>query len=275
MSATRAGRVRAGEIDLHVTRAGRNERGHIVWLHGSGPGATGMSNFADNLPAFDDFLSLVFDLPRYGQSDRPDIQGPLSTYAGSRIVEALDALGVDETTIIGNSFGGGVGAWIAARHPQRVQRLVLMAPGGVRPPELRIPDDLPPGLKLLFGYMVEGPSVDRMRALITEMVHDPALVTDELVERRFRASEVGAEIDMTRGPVNLGDVTPLLSEVRCPTALIWGREDTFVPVAWSAKWLHGVPNAELHVLPNCGHWVQYERRADFNRLAGDFIRAGE
>lgn len=266
-----AERVAAGDIALNVTRAGVGDH-HVVWLHGSGPGATGMSNFGQNLSAFADFANLVFDLPRYGDSDRPEIDGPLAQYAADKVVAALDTLGVARVAIVGNSFGGGVGALIAADHPDRVDRLVLMAPGGVRPPELRIPDDLPSGLKLLFGYMREGPDAGRMRALVEEMLFDQELVTDELVERRFTASLGGAEIDMTRGAPNLGDATPALERIRCPTMLIWGREDRFVPATWAWRWLERVADAELHVLPRCGHWVQYERQADFDRLAGEFLR---
>jgi 4,5:9,10-diseco-3-hydroxy-5,9,17-trioxoandrosta-1(10),2-diene-4-oate hydrolase len=264
-------RVAADGIDLHVTRAGTGTR-PIVWLHGSGPGANGMSNFAQNLPAFADFDNLVFDLPRYGDSDRPVIEGPLAQYAAARLIAALDTLEIASATLVGNSFGGGVAALVAAAHPQRVARLVLMAPGGVRPPELRIPDDLPSGLKLLFGYMAQKPDRERMRALVREMLFDQALVTDELVERRYEASTRGAEIDMTRPPLNLGDVTPALVDVTCPTMLIWGREDRFIPLDWSRAWLDEVADAELHVLPRCGHWVQYERQADFDRLAGEFVR---
>lgn len=264
-------RVAAGEIALNVTRAGAGAD-TVVWLHGSGPGATGMSNFGQNLPAFADFDNLVFDLPRYGGSDRPSIDGSLADYAAARVVDALDALEVERTAIVGNSFGGGVGALIAAEHPERVSRLVLMAPGGVRPPELRVPEDLPPGLKLLFGYMAQGPDRERMAALVQAMLHDPGMATDELIDQRYQASTGGAEIDMTRPPLNLGDVTPSLPSIRCPLLLIWGREDRFVPLAWAPKWLELVDDAELHVLPHCGHWVQYERRADFDRLAGEFLR---
>jgi 4,5:9,10-diseco-3-hydroxy-5,9,17-trioxoandrosta-1(10),2-diene-4-oate hydrolase len=265
-------RVPADGLELHVTRSGASDGEQIVWLHGSGPGATGMSNFGQNMPAFADFDNLVFDLPRYGESDRPSIEGPLAQFSARQVTAALDSLGISATTFIGNSFGGGVAALIAASRPSLVRRLVLMAPGGVRPPELKVPDDLPIGLKLIFDYMTNGPDRERMRRLVETMLHDPGLVTEDLVEGRFAASQKGAEIDMTSGLLNLGDASTALTEISCPVMLIWGREDNFVPAAWAWRWLEAVGDAELHVLPHCGHWVQFERRADFDRLAGEFVR---
>jgi pimeloyl-ACP methyl ester carboxylesterase len=231
-----------------------------------------MSNFRRNLAAFEDFDNLVFDLPRYGASDRPAIDEPLIPYAGGRVLRALDELGAERVSLVGNSFGGAVSAWIAATAPDRVDRAVLMAPGGMTPPGMRFPDDFPPGLQLLFGYMVDGPDRERMRAFVEAMLADPELVTDELVDQRFRASDREAEIDLSKGPPDFGDLRPLLDRITAPTQLIWGREDRFVPIDWSLEWVRAVADAELHILPHCGHWAQYERRERFDDLAGEFLR---
>ena len=112
--------------------------GHaLVWLHGSGPGASGLANFQGNLGGFRDFRNLVFDHPRYGASDRPTIDGALIPYSGAHVLAALDGLGVADFSVVGNSFGGGVAAWLAATAPDRVRAVVLMAPAGLQPPGSR------------------------------------------------------------------------------------------------------------------------------------------
>ncbi|GAB2480318.1 alpha/beta fold hydrolase [Nocardiopsis aegyptia] len=256
-------------LELSKTRIEYTESGTgdaVVWLHGSGPGATGMSNFGPNLPAFADFRNIVFDLPGWGASPRHTDE-PLIFHAAETVTEAMTALGVERAHLVGNSYGGGVAMRIAIAHPERVGRIVLMAPGGV------LPTDAPPwpiGLEHLFAYMAgPEPSRDAMADFVRLMVHDQGLATEALIDERFRASAAAhPELPI---PPNFGDLTPDLPKIQAPTLLLWGREDQTVPLTWAPAILNGIPDAELRVLPHCRHWVQYERAADFNRIVREFI----
>jgi 4,5:9,10-diseco-3-hydroxy-5,9,17-trioxoandrosta-1(10),2-diene-4-oate hydrolase len=262
--------VDVGDRQLHVTITGSGPG--LVWLHGGGPGASGMSNFQANLDAFGDFTNLVFDFPRYGKSSREPVEEEIIGHATERIIRALDQLGFDKVSPIGNSLGGGVAGRMAAEHPDRVDKLVLMAPAGGMPDDMKLPDDLPIGLKHLFGYFAQGPDRDRMREFCKIMVHDQSMVTDELVEARFAASDREPEMDMSSGPPKLGDNKPLLGKIKAQTLCIWGREDNFLPVEWALTFLNGIDDCRLIVEPHSGHWVQYERREAFNTFVGDFLR---
>lgn len=258
--------VAAGDTRLHLTRTGDGEP--VVWLHGSGPGASGVSNFRANLPAFADYDNLVFDHPRFGDSDRPHIEGPLIPYSGARVLAALDALGIDRFRVVGNSYGGGVAAWIAATAGERVTHAVLMAPGGLLPAGL-VQRDLPYGLQLIARAMTEGVTEALTREFITAMVHDPDLVTDELVAERYEAgARNNPEIE---GVPVMGDLSGILGGITAKTLLIWGRDDRFVLRDWAKLWLDAIEGSELHVFARCGHWAQLERRDDFNRLTRDFF----
>lgn len=241
----------------------------LVWLHGSGPGATGMSNFGANLTDFPDFRNIVIDLPGWGESERASDE--LLLFAAAETVRrALEHLGVATAHFVGNSYGGGVAMRLAITHPKVVGRLILMAPGGV------LPDDAPPwpeGLQRLFDYMrEEAPTRQSMAEFVRLMVYDQSLATDELIDARYKASvRRHPELPI---PPQFGDVTPDLGSIQAPTLLVWGREDQTVPLAWATKILHGIPNAELRVLPHSRHWVQYERRHDFNQIVRDFLTSG-
>jgi pimeloyl-ACP methyl ester carboxylesterase len=230
-----------------------------------------MSNFQANLDAFGDFTNIIIDHPRYGRSSREPVEGQLIAHSGERVLRALDALGHDRASLIGNSLGGGVATWLAAEHPDRVDRLVLMAPAGGAPDDLTA-DTLPVGLKALFGYFAQGPDPERMREFCRLMVCDQTLVTDELVQARYAASDREPEMDVSSGPPALGDMKPRLGRITATTLCIWGREDNFLPVAWALAFLQGIDDCRLIVEPHCGHWVQYERREAFNRFVGDFLR---
>lgn len=256
--------LEVGDQVLAYTESGSGTP--VVWLHGSGPGATGISNFGGNLPAFEDFRNIVVDLPGWGRSPRSTTE-PLLVHAAETISAALTVLGIERAHLVGNSYGGGVAMRLAVTHPEQVGRLVLMAPGGV------LPTDAPPwpvGLQRLFDYMAaEQPSRAAMAEFVGLMVYDEALATDELIDDRYRSSlAVHPELPI---PPNFGDVTPDLGRIQARTLLVWGREDQTVPLTWAPRILHGIPDAELRVLPHCRHWVQYERAADFNRIVREFL----
>ena len=257
--------VPADGITLHVAEFGE---GHpVVWLHGSGPGATGMGNFGPNLPEFAGYRNLVFDLPRYGRSDAPTIEEPLIGYAARQVAAALDRLGVERTHLIGNSFGGSTAIRIAAERPDLVGRLVSM--GGSARPDGSFP--WPEGLQILFDYMRRPePSRELLERFVRAMVVDETLVTDELIDSRLEASRrMHPEIGVV--PPNQGDLKPFIGKVRAPTLLLWGREDRFIPLEWALITLRGIEQASLHVIPHCGHWVQVEARESFGRFVLDFL----
>lgn len=116
-------------LQLDETRLAYSEVGSgppVVWLHGSGPGATGLSNFGGNLAGFADYRNIVIDLPGWGESNRASDEWLL--FAAADIVHrAMNELGVPHAHMICNSYGGGVAMRLAITRPEVVDRLVLMA----------------------------------------------------------------------------------------------------------------------------------------------------
>jgi 4,5:9,10-diseco-3-hydroxy-5,9,17-trioxoandrosta-1(10),2-diene-4-oate hydrolase len=264
--------VQAGDIRLHVTEVGEGPA--LVWLHGAGPGATGMSNFRQNLGAFDAYRNFVFDLPRFGDSDKPVLsleQGEfMAPYAAKRVAAALDELGVERFSLIGNSMGGATAIKIAADNPDRVDRVVLMAAAGTAPPDWD--GGIPAGLLKIAEWMHNGPSEQLIREFAELQVYDTSVLTPELLaERLERASD--PEVVETNPQSNLlpGDLTGDLGRISAPTLLLWGREDNFIPLEWGLVALRGIENAELRVVPHCGHWVQFEHTDLFNRVVSEFL----
>jgi len=105
----------------------------VLWLHGSGPGASGYSNFKGNYPQFvaAGYRNLVLDLPGFGRSDKPeDVQYNLDFFVDC-VAAFLESVGVKRCTLLGNSLGGAIALGLALRLPQLPQSLILLAPGGV------------------------------------------------------------------------------------------------------------------------------------------------
>src|SRR4051812_4269357 len=165
-------------VNIHYHDTG--EGPPLVWFHGSGPGASGLSNFAGNLPAFGSFRNLVFDLPRFGRSDVPVIREPSFVYYARQMIAALERLGIERADFVGNSLGGGIAAKIAIDRPDLVGRLVLMGAGGTTGKEFEITE----GIRALFAAAKAGYTPESVEAFLHTMVYDDALITPELIADR-------------------------------------------------------------------------------------------
>jgi 2-hydroxy-6-oxo-octa-2,4-dienoate hydrolase len=243
----------------------------VVLLHGSGPGVTAYANWRLTMPALAQRFRVVApDLMGFGFTERPSDH----TYDVGRwtaqVVDLLDALGLQQVSLVGNSFGGGIALRLATEHPERVDRLVLMGSVGVRFPITK-------GLDDVWGYE---PSLDSMRRLLDVFAFDRELVTDELAEVRYRAStEPGFQESFSamfpaprqRWVDAMTVPDEALRSLPHETLVVHGREDRVIPLTNAYRLLELVPNARLHVFGRCGHWTQIEWAEDFNRLVGDFL----
>jgi 4,5:9,10-diseco-3-hydroxy-5,9,17-trioxoandrosta-1(10),2-diene-4-oate hydrolase len=267
-------------MHLHYDEAGSHQGTPVVMLHGGGPGASGMSNFKPNLPAFaEHFRTVVIDQPGYGKSDKPDVQGNYFTFAAEALKDLLDELGIDQAHLVGNSLGGGTAVRFALTYPERAGRLVLMGPGGL---SLNVfAPDPTEGVKRLAEFGAPpGPSREKMAAFLRTLVFDQRLVTDELIDERFAAaSDPGSLKAMASMGASFFDPASYeqgllwreAHRLRHRVLLIWGREDRVNPVDGALVAMKMIRRAQLHVFGGCGHWVQLEKAAEFNRLAIEFL----
>jgi 4,5:9,10-diseco-3-hydroxy-5,9,17-trioxoandrosta-1(10),2-diene-4-oate hydrolase len=267
-----------GEFRLHYHEAGSGEP--VVMLHGGGPGASAWTNFGRNLPVFARrHRTLLVDQPGFGHSDKPKITDQFFTFSADALARLLDVLGLERVALVGNSLGGGTAVRFALRHPDRAGRLVLMAPGGLNL-SVFSPDPTE-GISKLYAFAAPpGPSKQKLAEFLRALVHDRALVTDELVEERFA---VASAPDSLRAMASMGAsfTRPETAEdgmlwreahrLRQRVLLIWGREDRVNPLDGALVALKVIRRAQLHVFGGCGHWAQLEKFDEFNRLVLDFL----
>ena len=247
-------------------------------LHGGGPGASGMSNFGRNLPAFaEHFRTLVVDQPGYGKSDKPDVRGNYFTFAAAALKALLDELDIEQAHLVGNSLGGGTAVRFALEYPGRAGRLVLMGPGGL---SLNVfAPDPTEGVRRLAEFG-PSPSREKMEAFLRTLVFDQRLVTDELVDERFAAASDPASLK-AMASMGASFFDPASYEqgllwreahrLKHRVLLIWGRDDRVNPVDGALVAMKMIRRAQLHVFGGCGHWVQLEKATEFNRLAIEFL----
>ncbi|GHG90396.1 alpha/beta fold hydrolase [Streptomyces lanatus] len=274
--------MRESLIDVHGRRIFVTETGDgppVLLLHGGGPGASGVSNYARNIAELaKEYRVIVPDLPGYGRSskgvDRADPFGHLAT--GVRGL--LDELGLDKAHLVGNSYGGACALRLALDTPDRVDRMVLMGPGGIGTTRA-----LPtPGLNSLLDYYSgDGPSRLKLERFIrTHLVFNAADVPDSVIESRYRDSidpEVVADPPLRR-PKTLKALWRMdftrdrrLSRLPVPTLVLWGAADKVNRPSGGRMLADRMPNCDLYEVAGTGHWVQFERAELFNRMCADFL----
>jgi 2-hydroxymuconate-semialdehyde hydrolase len=243
-------------------------------LHGSGPGVTATANWRPIIPVIGaDRRVIAPDQLGFGGTATGEQRTYGRTAWTGHALALLDTLGVRTVDIIGNSMGGAIALSMAAERPGAVRRIVLMGSMGVAMA-------LPPGLDTVWGYV---PGVEQMRQVIGLFAYNRALMTDELVEMRYKASLSPPVRDSWRAMFpeprqrwvdDLALSGAELAAIRSPVLMVHGRDDRVVP--WrdsSARLLDLLPDSRLHVLSGCGHWTMIEKTADFLALVRSFLGA--
>jgi len=245
----------------------------VLFIHGSGPGVSAWANWRLNIPmlAGQGLRCLAPDMLGFGYTGAPadlkfSMQGWVAHLAGF-----TEAMGLKRFSIVGNSFGGALALAYAIRFPEQVEKLVLMGSVGIDFP-------LTDGLDLAWGHV---PTIANMRRLLDVFAFNEGLVSDDLAEMRHRAAMRPGVMEafsaMFPAPRQLGiralaSLEADIAGIAAPTLVIHGREDKVIPVSNSQRLFDLIPNAELHLFRNCGHWTQIEKAPRFNALLADFLR---
>lgn len=266
--------VTAGGLKIHYHEAGPSKGPVVMMLHGGGPGAGAWSNFRRNIDAFAEHYRVVMpDSLGFAKSDKPKIQGVLFKYLADSTRDVMDALGIERAHFVGNSLGGGTAIRLALDTPKRVDRLVVMGPGGSLPMFTPMP---PEGIKQLFNYYEgEGPSREKLDRFLDCMVYDRKMITEQLFNERYEASIqpelIANPVLSPRSQAVLGPLWKEFDRITHKTLVIWGRDDRTVMLDNAWIMLNQIPDVRLHVFGKTGHWAQWERAAEFNKLVLGFL----
>lgn len=252
--------VEAAGMRLHVRDTGPRDAPVLLLLHGFGASLHTWDALAARLDGT--YRVIRLDLPGFGLTG-PD---PGQDYSDARshavLMTLMDRLGVTRAVVAGHSMGGRIAWTLAALHPERVERLVLLAPDGFASPGFTY--GTAPKVPLLLRLLPYVMPTFLLRASLAPAYADPAMVTDALV-RRYRDMLLapgvrGAILDRTAQAV-LVDPVPLLRKIATPVLLLWGREDRMIPVRNADDYLAALPDARLITFPGVGH-VLHEEAAD-------------
>jgi 4,5:9,10-diseco-3-hydroxy-5,9,17-trioxoandrosta-1(10),2-diene-4-oate hydrolase len=242
----------------------------VLFLQGSGSGASGWSNFQFNAPAFVEagYRALLIDLPGYGYSSKPTDVIYSTDYFVGYINEFLQALKIDKLAIVGNSLGGALALGFALKYPSKAAKLILMAPGGL---EEKVDYFKMPGMAIMKEVFMGGAtSRDTLAQFIRKgLVYDPADATEELIDQRWEVFQL--QNDTVIKTMDVPNVTDQLGKIQCPVLVFWGINDNMMPETGILKLAKGLKNMRMVIQSECGHWFMIEHTALFNKTSLDFM----
>ncbi|MFC3962252.1 alpha/beta fold hydrolase [Nocardia jiangsuensis] len=267
------GYLDAGGVRTRYLRAGQAGKPTLILLHGSGGHAEAyVRNLAAHAEHFDTWS---IDMLGHGYTGRPGHPLEIPHYV-AHLAAFLDAIGVATASISGESLGGWVAARFAIDHPERVHRLVLNTAGGSQADPVVMQRII-----TLSMAAAADPTWETVQARIKWLMADKSKDYDDIVASRQRIYRQPGFVDAMRDIMALQD--PEIRQrnllgpdeygrITAPTLVLWTSDDPTADVTEGKRIAAMIPGARFEVMPDCGHWPQYEDAATFDALHLGFLR---
>jgi len=269
----------AGGVRTRCLEAGTGEA--VIFLHGIGGH---LEAFAKNIvPLSDQYRAIAVDMLGHGLTDGPDCEYLIPDYA-KHLVNLLDAMGIQKAHLVGESLGAWVSYWAWRTDPERVLSFTSVVGAGLKVGGFdNLRSDGVAELRKRSSKASAGPTRETIRSRLAWLFHEPdKFASDELVEVRYRIwSNPNRSLAQTRiaNMLNpeLGEKFYMteeeLKKIDVPTYFLWTEFNPTTP--WqTAKEASGyVEGARFDVMPNCGHWPQYEDPDEFHRRMRSFLES--
>jgi pimeloyl-ACP methyl ester carboxylesterase len=244
--------VNVDGIRLHVRDSGPKDAPAVLLLHGFGSSLHTWEPWAQDLAT--DHRVIRFDLPGSGLTGA-DPRNDYTDDRATRLIAALlDKLDVQRASVIGNSIGGRIAWRFAAQNPERVDKLVLVAPDGFASPGFEY--GKAPAIPTLFRMLPWVLPKAMLRMNLEPAYADPANLRDDVLSRYYdlmRTPGVRAAVIARTEQTVLEPPEPWLAKVKAPTLLLWGAKDALIPIANAQDYLRLVPGSKLVSFPTLGH----------------------
>lgn len=257
-------RVQVFGANIVYTEAGDPAKPTVILLHGLG-GST--ANWATNIaPLSAQFHVIALDQVGFGKSDKPNLKYRVITFVDF-LDKFMTEIKVEKASLVGNSMGGWVAAWMAIKYPNRVEKIVLANSAGIVPASF-VPDQM---------YQLNNSTRDEIRANMKLIFANPLLQTNEGLVDQFMTARVTANdggtinsiIDSIKRREDL--LNDRLGDVKKPTLVIWGKQDGLLPLADAHTFNKGIAGSELLLFDGCGHVPQFEKAVEFNKAVMEFL----
>ena len=245
----------------------------LILIHGLGTNAKG---WIRNIPELSKLHRVIaIDLPGYGKSDKGYYQYSMEFYADV-LIHLMNELQIEKAIPVGHSMGGQIAMTAGLKYPDRIQKLVLIAPAGFERFDIGEADWMKKAMSVDFIKKTTMDAIDKN--LRSNFYHYPAeakFMIDERVKLRYAKDFDDYVYAVHRNVYAMldGPVWMKLSQIQQPTLILFGENDLLIP----NRYLHAgftkniakigdeeIPNSTLQMIPKCGHFVQFEKPEQTN-----------
>lgn len=271
--------IHGHEVTYRMGGSGPN----VLLIHGMAGSSRTWKDVTDIMVA--DHTIIAPDLLGHGESAKPMGDYSLGAFA-SGLRDLLGLLGVERTTVVGQSLGGGVAMQLAYQHPELVERLVLVCSGGLgREVNWMLRLLSLPGSELVMPILFPRFLRDRGNDL-NRFLHDQGIRAPHLGEMwRAYASLSGAEnrgafLRTVRGVIDPGgQAVSALDRIYLasglPTLIIWGDQDPIIPIEHGYAAFERIEGSRMEIMEGCGHFPHVEDPKRFVEIVSEFIATTE
>ncbi len=266
-------RLMVQQQPVFVQDSGPRDAPAILLLHGFGASLQAWDDWA---PALEKNLRVLrIDIPGFGLSG-PAVNQDYSDAADvARVIAVMDQLGVQQVIVAGHSMGGRIAWNLAAAHPERVSKLVLLSPDGFPDPNAKSDKTYEvPALLGLLPYSL--PKWALRMGGVAPAFADGSQLTPQMMQRyhdMMLAPGVRTALLERMRQTRNSDPVARLKSITVPTLLIWGEKDAFIPVGNAQDYLKAMPQARLVTLPGVGHVLHEEAPQASVQAVLDFLSA--
>ena len=266
-------RLMVQQQPVFVQDSGPREAPAILLLHGFGASLQAWDDWA---PALEKNLRVLrIDIPGFGLSG-PAVNQDYSDAADvAHVIALLDQLGMQQVIVAGHSMGGRIAWNLAAAHPERVSKLVLLSPDGFPDPNAKSDKTYEvPALLGLLPYSL--PKWALRMGGVAPAFADGSQLTPQMMQRyhdMMLAPGVRTALLERMRQTRNSDPVARLKSITVPTLLIWGEKDAFIPVSNAQDYLKAMPQAKLVTLPGVGHVLHEEAPQASVQAVLDFLSA--
>jgi len=267
-------------VEIHYKEKGSGERTFIL-LHPFGGSTYSWRNVMDEFAKYGKVIA--YDRPAFGLTERPmpgDWEAnPYGMKANVEILrEMLDAFGIEKAVLVGNSAGGGVAVAFALEYPERIDELILVAPGvgggyGPQFPAWALPIMWTPQMRHLGPLMMRDYQESLPRTVEREWF-DQSKLTDEIRAKHLQILKIKnwdkAFYELTFAPA-YPELRPLLPNLKVPALIVAGQEDRLIRSWYFEAISTEIPEAQLKTIPQCGHVPQEECPTEFMEVVLKYL----
>ncbi|MEK4921316.1 alpha/beta hydrolase [Cytobacillus sp. FSL R5-0569] len=263
--------IDANGVNTRVVEAGMGET--LILLHGIGGH---IEAYARNIKSLSEhFRVIVIDMLGHGYTGKPNHPYTLNEYS-DHLLSVIRTLSLEKVHLSGESLGGWLSAWFAARYPEHVRTLLLNTPGNIKGNR-----EVMKKLKESTLKAVLYADNQTVRSRLEFLFYDTNFVTQELVESRYKIYTQPEFKEAVKNIVVLQEWetrkhymwnSVWTNQITAPTIILMSDHDPTATIEDAEYLQQLIPNSKLQIVKDAGHWPQWEKPDEFNQIQIEFAK---